>query len=344
MSKKYSRFTTAGIIAIILFSVFFPACRSGRNATDEGMQLPTATWPPEPTLAPDRVLLIPTGESNPEIILEAESLISQLAAASGLEMETREGIDSTQITGDIKIIVFLKKPENLGSLAANAPSTQFMTISDENWNPANNVTIIKTHLDQTAFLAGYLSALLAPNFRVGALLAAEDLQFNQAFLTGVQYYCGTCTSVNYPLGEYPVLSTQPSGSAPAVWQAAADQVSQSAINVLFVAGEAYSPELFNYLAGMNMALIGTSSPPPEAAPKWVVTVRADGLSPMQEVWEKLLAGEGGHIINADFKIANYQYLTALDGIVWLSEGKMNFLKQTIDLLREGLINPSSIIN
>ena len=261
-----------------------------------------------------------------------------------MEFEIRENLNSNEITRDIKIAVYLKKPENLGSLAANASGTQFVAISGEDWNPTNNVTIIKTHLDQTAFLAGYLSALLAPNFRVGALLTAEDVLFNQSFLNGVQFYCGTCTSVNYPLGEYPILSIQPSDSAPATWQAAADQVSQNSINVLYVAGNAYSPDLFNYIAGMNMALLGTSSPPAEATPRWVVTVQTDGLSPLQEVWEKLLTGEGGYIINADFKIANYQYLTTLDGTVWLSQGKMNFLEQTIDLLREGLIAPSSTAN
>jgi hypothetical protein len=146
------------------------------------------------------------------------------------------------------------------------------------------------------------------------------------------------------LGEYPVISIQSSGSPPATWQAAADQISLNTLNVLFVAEDAYSAELFNHLTGKDIALVGTTPPLGEATPKWVVTVRSDGLSPIQEVWEKLIAGQGGTIINADFKIDNYQFIYAMDGLVWLSQGKSNYLDQTIQLLRENFIDPSATVN
>jgi len=341
MFKRLSRFI---IVVIIIIPTLFTACRPSGNGSGDQTQLPTATALPEPTLAPERVILVPSGEVSPEIISEAESLVSQLAASSGLEFEIRPELFANEITQDIKVAVYLSKPDNLGSLSANASGTQFVAITEEDWNPGGNVTIIKTHQSQTAFLSGYISALLAPNFRVGALLTAENPAFNQSFLNGVQYYCGTCTSVVYPLSEYPVISIQSSGSPPATWQAAADQVSLNTLNVLFVAEDAYSAELFNHLTGKDIALVGTTPPPGEATLKWVVTVRSDGLSPIQEVWEKLIAGQGGTIINADFKIDNYQFIYAMDGLVWLSQGKSNYLDQTIQLLRENFIDPSTTVN
>ena len=257
MSKKRFRFAFLMVVAILSISLFASACRSANGNADVKTTLPTATLPPEPTHAPDRAILVPAGESNPEAVLEAETMVSQLAAASGLEYEVRETLNSSEITPDMRVVIFLNKPENLGSLAANGPGTQFVAVTDEEWNPAGNVTIIRTHSDQTAFLAGYLSALVAPNYRVGALLSVEDPLFNQSFLNGAQYFCGTCVSVSYPLGEYPILSVQSSASPPSTWQAAADQVSQGTVNVLFVDKSAYSADLFNFLAQYNMALIGT---------------------------------------------------------------------------------------
>ena len=102
--------------------------------------------------------------------------------------------------------------------------------------------------------------LLAPNFRVGALLAAENPAFSQAFVNGANYYCGTCASLLNPLNKYPFISTQPAASPASAWQAGFDAMNVNKINVLFVAKEAASPELLAYLATLDVAMIGSQSP------------------------------------------------------------------------------------
>jgi hypothetical protein len=77
----------------------------------------------------------------------------------------------------------------------------------------------------------------------------------------------------------------------------------------------------------------------EGKPKWVATIYSDGISPIREIWPDLLAGNGGKVLNAAIKIFDNQYVTVGDGLVWLSQGKMDFAQKTMDLLQDNFINP-----
>ena len=270
-------------------------------------------------------------------------MIAELAAGSGLEFEVRQEIFANEITPDVKIIIFLEQPNNLGSLAAGAPGTQFVAIGNQNWSPPANGTIIKENNDHVAFLAGYLSALLAPNFRVGALQVSEDTQYNQAFNNGVSYYCGLCASVIYPLNTYPVTAQRPLNSPPAEWQATFNEINASKVNVLFLPSSAASPELGTFLSAADIAIIGDQSPPEELKSRWVATITSDGLFALRDIWDDLVLNNGGKVINASLSISDINYAVLNDGLVWLSHGKMRLLNKVIDLLRADQIYPYSVI-
>jgi len=307
------------------------------------MAIPTPTETLAPTIAPDRVILSATGNIDATKISNAQVLIAELAAGSGLEFEVRQEILANEITPDVKIIVFLEQPNNLGSLAANAPGTQFVAISNQNWTPPSNGTIIKENNDHVAFLAGYLSALLAPNFRVGALQVSENAQYNQAFINGVYYYCGLCASVIYPLNTYPVVSQRPLNSPPADWQAAFNEINVNKVNVLFLPAGTASPELGTFLSGADVAIIGDQSPLEEFHTRWVATITSDGLFALRDIWDDLILNNGGKVINANLSVSDINYAVLNDGLVWLSQGKMILLNKVIDLLREDQIYPYSVI-
>ena len=298
---------------------------------------PTAL--PTPLPAADRVVLVAPADFDPVLIADAETTLRELASSSALEFERREKVIANEISSDIKVMVFLSQPENLGSLASGAPGTQFVAVMNEDWNPGQNVTVIRKRDDHIAFMGGYLAALLAPNFRTGALLTTENSSSSQAFLNGVNYYCGICASQLYPLNRYPFISTQPAASPASAWQSGFDAINVNKINVLFVAKEAASPELLTYLATLDVAMIGNQSPPAEGKPKWVATLYSDGMAPIREIWPDLMAGKGGKVLNAAIKIFDNQYVTVNDGLVWLSQGKMDFAQKTMDLLQNNFINP-----
>jgi hypothetical protein len=336
-SHKFVKNLLLLFLIIPLFAI--SACAGNAVKSQPTPVKAQSTSLPTPTLSPDRVVLIAPSDSDPVVVQDAETVLRELAASSSLEFEKRDAVAANEISRDIKVMVFLNHPDNLGSLAAGAPGTQFVAISDKDWNPGANVTVIRKREEHTAFMGGYIAAVLAPNFRVGALLTAESPSVSQAFLNGVYYYCGSCASVLNPLNRYPVISTQPAASPASAWQAGFDSINANKINVLYVAKEAASPELLSYIAALDVAIIGNQTPPAEGKPKWVATIYADGITPIRDIWQDLLSGKGGKVLNAALKITDNQYVTVNDGLVWLSQGKLEFIQKTMSLLQNGFINP-----
>jgi hypothetical protein len=329
----------AAALAVLMLLLAAPACGRRAETAQNPVAAPTPTAAPSPTPAADRVVLAAPADADPLLAQDAEALLRELAASSGLEFERREQVAVNEITPDVKVLVFVSKPDNLGSLAAAAPQTQFVAFTDQDWNPVPNVTIIRLSETQAAFMAGYLAALTAPNFRVGVLAPSDKPAIGQAFANGVSYFCGICSSQVFPLNAYPRVSSQPSGSPASAWQAGFGEINAAKINVLLVAKEAMAPELMAYLATQDIALIGIQAPPAEGLPRWVATVYADGVAPIREIWPDLLAGMGGKTVSAALKIADSQYVTVADGLVWLSQGKLDLAMKTMGLLRAGQIDP-----
>ncbi len=331
------------ILLVMLFALSAAGCGSkAEQAAQEPEVIPTVEQPTATPIPVDRAVLIVTPDDNAETAAQAESLLAELAASSGLEFETRQDITSETLTPDIKVLVFLHHPENLGTLAAGAAGTQFAAISNLDWNPPANVTLIHEDTTGTAFLAGYIAAITAPNYRVGALLAAEDVQMNTAFKNGVNYYCGICFSTINPLNAYPVVAEQPMTSTPETWQAAFDQINQSNVNVVYVAREAISPQLLSYLSSQDVAVISNQQVTEEGRAFWAASIYMDAITPLREIWGDLVAGIGGKTISATFQIGDTQEVLLTDGSVWLSPGKLILANQMVDLLREGQINTQSV--
>jgi hypothetical protein len=331
------------VFSLIVSGLFILSSCAGKQPEIDTPEFIAPTPTLIPTTAPARAILAAPANTSPIELAEANAIVAELAAGSGLEFEMREEIFANEITPDVKIIVFLEQPNNLGSLAANAPGTQFVAISTQNWSPPANGTIILKDETHVAFLSGYLSALLAPNFRVGALLISENTTNNQAYLNGVSYFCGQCASVVYPLNKYPLTSQQPANSPPANWQAAFNEINANKINVLYLPGAVASAELGTFLSSIDIAVIGDQAPPEELRSRWVATISPDGMSPLRDIWSDLLIGQGGKVLNASMKITDINFISLTDGLVWLSQGKMDLLNKVIGLLRDGQIYTGSVI-
>ena len=331
------------LFVIFLFGLSAAGCGSkAEQAAQEPEVLPTIEQPTATPLPPDRAVLIISPDDNAETAAQAQNLLAELSASSGLEFETRQEITAETLTADIKVLVFLHHPDNLGTLAAGASGTQFAAISDLDWTPPANVTLIHEDTTGTAFLAGYIAAITAPNFRVGALLATEDTQMNIAFKNGVSYYCGICSSAITPLNTYPVVAEQTAASTPEIWQAFFDQINQSKVNVVYIAREAISPQLLSYLSSQDVAILSNQQVTEEGRSRWAASIYMDAITPLREIWGDLVAGIGGKTVSATFQIGDTQEITLTDGSVWLSPGKLILVNQMIELLREGQINTQSV--
>jgi len=302
---------------------------------------PTATHIPTPaataTALPDRAVLVAPDGTDATLVVEAQQLIGELAASSGLIFDLRKGLTQGEITPDVKIVVFLSHPENLGALSNAARGTQFAVLSEINWNPGSNVTVIRRKAESISFIAGFISVNLNNNFRGGALLLDSDTISQQAYTNGGHYFCGLCSPSIPPYIKYPLVATQPAGSSPAAWQAAFDQMYINGVRVLYVAPEAYSPELFTYLVGREITLFGSQTPLDAARPRWATTLSVDGLAPLREIWPDLKSGKGGKIVYGGVRFSEVQP-------AFISPGKLEYFQKTVELIRSGLLNPLSAGN
>jgi hypothetical protein len=326
---------------VALITAFFVLLffSSGCSLFKVNQPTPTPTLPPTPlptpTPLPARAILIAPNGTEPTLLSEAQALLTELATSSKLLFETRTGIASKEITSDVKILVFLTHPDNLGTLSNSAPRTQFAVLSDLSWNPGSNVTIIRRQAETITFMAGFISVNLENNFRGGALISASDTLSQDVFANGGHFFCGLCSPSIPPYIKYPQIATQPEGSSAAAWQAAFDQLYINGVRVLYVAPEAYSPELFTYLAGKGIILYGSQPPLEEARPQWAVTLLVDGLAPLREIWPDLLAGKGGKIVYGGIRFTDVQPAI-------ITQGKLDYFQKLVGRMRAGLLNPLTI--
>ena len=335
-----SNTTHLAFFCIFALSIIGVSCSAGLPFLPQPTATPTPLPTPTPTPLPNRVVLVATSGDDAAASAEAQQKLSGLAAASGWEFETRS--DAGTVSPDVKVMVFLSQPANLGSLANTAPDTQFVAISDQDWKPGANVTIIKLRADHLAFTAGFIAEMLAPNYRAGALLPSEDAAFIQAFSNGARYFCGICLSTINPYSKYPLTASNPAGSAASTWQASFDQINAGKVQVLFVSPQAASPELMSYLANQNVVVFGTQVVLGSSA-RWAGTLTVNGMIALQEIWPDLLAGRGGRVVNASIRISDNQPQTLMSGeIIWLSEGKIALVEKLMEKLRADLIFPLDI--
>lgn len=325
-----------GALAFSLLALFFlNGC--GIIQRFQPTATPTLIPTPKPTATPlpNRALLITTNTGDTELVSQAQLIMSELSAGSSLIFETRAELLQKDLTPDVKIAVFLSHPNNLGTLANAAPRTQFAVLSDLNWNPSNNVTIIRRKSESISFIAGLISVNLDNNFRGGALISTSDGISQQAFANGGHYFCGICSPSIPPYVKYPLIATQPDGSGAAAWAAAFDQMYLNGVRVLYVSKEAYSPELFIYLVGRGITLLGPQTPPDAAKSRWAATLIVDGLAPLREIWPDMVSGKGGKVVYGGVRFTDVQS-------AFISPGKLDYFQKIVSRIRAGLLNPLTV--
>ncbi len=284
---------------------------------------PTETPEPSATPLPARALLI---GDPPDAALSAA--VQELAAASGLAFEARPAFSVAQASPDVKIVIYQSMPEEMAALNLGAPETQFVVLADQDLPTAANVSIIRSRPEYAQFAAGYIATLIAPDWRAGALL--PDASAQDVFINGGRYWCGRCAPTYGPVVLFPLVAVLPPGSPASAWQTSFDGIHQNRIEVLYIAPEAMSDELFATLPP-ELVLVGGATPAVLPA-RWAATVAADNITPLQTLWPDLLAGKGGQTLSSSVTLRNVNPDL-------LSPGRQERVQEVIQLLAEGLINP-----
>lgn len=340
-------------LAIIFFTacLFLAACGStqaGSTPTDfastadlEETQMlsPTAkeTSAPTKTAEPPRVLLVAANQPGMTQHAELEATLEELATKAGLEFETSPVLTPADLTPGLKLVVVLPPDPGLAGLAAEAPDTQFLAIGIPGLAPGANLSLISPGgfpADQMGFLAGYMAAVVTPEWRVGMVGVSDTeqgVQTRQGFLNGVVFFCGLCQQTYTPFYTYPMYVELPVAASQTEWQAAADVLVDKAVRTAFIAPGAGDDELLAYLAEAGVQLIGTSSPPPDAQDQWIASITPDVIPTLIIMWPDLLAGKGGLSQPASLTISEINPEL-------FSPGRQRLVEEMVDNLASGVIH------
>ena len=81
-----------------------------------------------------------------------------------------------------------------------------------------NLSVVRQLEVQRTFMAGYITTLIAPDWRAAGLLPDAPADLQDAFINGGRYWCGRCIPMYAPLVLFPLAGTQPAGTDAAGWQ------------------------------------------------------------------------------------------------------------------------------
>lgn len=307
MRKNYFQIISAriliGALYLVLAACASPITNIEITPTDESgsasVSESTPTLIPTLTPSPERVILLAPPEANPAHVSSLETLVAELAGEAGLTSETRPAFSSDDIDSSLRLLIALPPNPGLESLVGASTEVQFLGIGIPGLVPAANVSLIGPigfRFDQQGFLAGYIAAMITPDWRVG-VISINDTQAGRAalngFINGVGYFCGTCRPVYPPYLHYPMYIGLTQAEVDVSWQLAVDALVQASVQTVYIPPEVSSETMLAELVQHGIKIIGGEEPPPGLQSSWVATIRPDPAQAVRLLWEDLIAGLGG---------------------------------------------------
>lgn len=329
-------------ISLILLLAIAVLSACGPKATEVPTAIPSETPTPAPTLTPTpdtplAILVLP-----PDMDQEASNLyqktVYDLAQASGFRFQVRNTLSPADVTDPtLKVVIILPPDPGIAALAAAAPQAQFLAINLPDVVAGGNISILGSGSDpnKAAFLAGYVSAMLTDDYKIGMIIPEGDSTAQQAevaFTNGMIYYCGLCTPFYFSSVTYPQFVGIPTDADPNTYTAYADiLILQRKVGMIYVYPKVVTDNLLTYIGTTGVWSIADTLPLEHPA-GFVMAMQPDTVKAIQAAWPTLVAGTGG---------TNVQSPLGLSGVdpALLPEGKQRLVEQVLKDLVEGRIDP-----
>jgi hypothetical protein len=292
--------------------------------------IPTSTSEPTPiptpTPLPATAVLWAPPEADQVLVQAIQETISQSATEVGMRFQVQPALSLDFINAErVQWVVALAPAVGLNDLVIAAPQTRFLAVGVQGLAAAPNLSVISAMEngdDQQGFMAGYLAAVMTPDWRVGVIGIADSEAgqlARRSFLTGAKFFCGFCSPTYPPYHEYP-LYVQVNGAATAAeWQSAADLLLQKNVETIFIVPGAGDENLMRYLASSGVGMIGTAPPPDDLRDAWVATLGYHPLEAFHNFWPEFVAGSAGGAISVPLSLSDIHYGRLSPGQVVLVE-------------------------
>ena len=348
MTKKRAFLSLIAIVLVLLVSGCIEGSKETATATVPAeaavTEAPPATDIPLPTNTPEpnTIILYAPTDAPAAQVNKAQTLLSTLAGQQGMVLDVKMQLTDQDVTDACAVLVLLSENGvDAATLANQHPAMKVIVLREAavEGQPANVISLIS---DSTLleFAAGYVSTLVAPDWRAAGLLPWDDensgSETQDAFDNGASYYCGRCNSTYMPVTSFPVTRSLASNSAPESWiNAVVDLHNQYYIYTVFVSKEAASTELYQHLQTMNVTVIGEEKPEGIENLLWAATIQQEPLTVIEAQWENILNGtlESNEIVVPVVLMdVNEEYL---------SSGRIRLYEEMMENLTGGWILPLS---
>jgi hypothetical protein len=326
------------LIIGLLIGLFASSCSQGDNlpAVTESIPSPTVNLveeEPTETISIPFMLLLAGPDSDPASLAETQALAAQIAQEHGLVFEHRQTLSTETAPKNLPLVVVLPPMSGLEELAQALPGTRFVALNMPNVVSSGNLVSVgeQINTDFQAFMAGYIAAVEAEDWRVGLVYVGDEngRQYRNAFLTGAIYFCGFCNPYYPPYYEYPLYSEVSVGAGLESFQLAVDSLISQGVNTIHLAPGAQTEELFRYAANQNLRFVGTDVPPTGLEPYWIASVVSAREFDLGEVISQTLSGSVAIELDRSLEIS----------FSGLSAARLSHFSQVIDQLESGAIDP-----
>jgi hypothetical protein len=341
-SKKYLILLLIGVMMVVAgcdgeIPGLAPATATNTPAPTVTLT-PTSTPKPTPTPLPPVGVFLAPAQADPEWVAEIQPLLSEWIPENGMRFQIRPSLSVDDLgKDDFEIIIALPPAPDLAGLISAAPDTRFLAVGVQDLDPAPNLTLIGgdgDRLDQQGFIAGFIAAVITPDWRTGVISVAdseEGQEARQGFITGVRYYCGLCLPTYPPFLKYPLYVELLGSATEQEWQAAADFLIQRSVETIYVVPGAGNDQLLRYLARSEIKIIAGVTPPAEAGDQWVASLRFSPLQVFQEAWPVFVSGQDGKVYPVPLSIMDVNPDL-------LSPGRQRLVEETLANLLDGFID------
>ena len=259
--------------------------------------LPTETATHTPTPTQPVLMLVLPDEMDEQLAVEFQSVFEAHAAEAGLELVVVESLDPAVLGEEVKGLVIFSQDDALNQLSQVPAGTRVLVLGTVEQPLGDGVLVIdgsSASLDQAAFLAGYTSAVITTDWRIGLILTGasspEEAAVEQAFRNGVIFYCGLCRPAYPPYIAYPAVIIVTPDSGDGGIQSAVDQLRTAGIVTVYLPPMIQDAGLMQALASAGINMIGSGQSEVGVEANWIASIQPDLLAAVQSLGSGWLSG------------------------------------------------------
>jgi hypothetical protein len=341
ISRSYPSRRIAGwtkLATILLVGFGLAGCRAGVPAT--AVVPPTVTQEyivtatASPTAEPERILLIIPDGKEDLLSRELRQAVGEIVTSHGEILDEANSITDQRLDA-YRMVIMLYPDEAMVQSARQNPPIDFIAIAAVDFPSEPNLWVIGNRgsgMDRVAFLSGFVTAMITPEWRVGAIESTESrtgFQLDQAFIRGGTFFCGLCRPEHPPYYSYPVSLSLPDigeASAQAALSAGADMSLRSIWvpeTVLNLMDRIQLPQ--------QMAFTGVFRPAALSDSQWIATIRPAPEERLREIWDLIASDAPAEQLEIPILVEDVN-----DSL--LTPGKIRMLEQIRDELVRGFID------